>query len=279
MWKAWQIGGEGHPEGGANDTYDSIESAKEFIDGSNAKGEFKESKTKFKEEVHEIRWDYTGRLRDEAQKECDKIADLSNSVDEAWEKVKKSEWKNQIEEVVTFFAIDKGGKRIKADESKTKLKEYTGNDPMIEWFERGITDETILRLIKNGGFDKKGNITIDDIKKLRKDYNSGVEVKLPESKTKKFSKEVLTITEKSKLYFNDKIIEMSPGDKIYKIGSKVCILKEDDYENELSIIKRDNGKYAFVGPIPNDKKELTKEFDDYDDALQMLKKFNIKLTK
>lgn len=141
---------------------------------------------------------------------------------------------------------------------ESKIKEYKSDNPLNEWFERGITDETILRLIKNGGFDKYNNITINDIKKWRKEFNSGGLVKLPESK----NKEVLTISETSKLHFADKIIELEKGDKIYRIGKKICVLKEKEedlfifdingkdsnFKGLYTIINKKNKQAFFVKP-------------------------------
>lgn len=61
-------------------------------------------------------WDYSGKLRSEAQLECDKIINKVNTIEEAWKIVKKSEYRNDIEENVTFFLKDGKGNRIKFEE-------------------------------------------------------------------------------------------------------------------------------------------------------------------
>ena len=53
MWKGWQIGGKGHPEGGANDLFKTEDDVMDFIDMSNARGEFKESR-QYMQELSEL---------------------------------------------------------------------------------------------------------------------------------------------------------------------------------------------------------------------------------
>ncbi len=105
------------------------------------------------------------------------------------------------------------GPKLVYTESK-QLKEYKSDNPIKEWMDENMNDVTILRLLKNGGFDKNNVLTLTNIKKFRKLYDAG-----------KF--------DEIKYWFNyyDKGI----------VESKQ--LKEDNYKQEYYVVFDKNTKY------------------------------------
>lgn len=143
---------------------------------------------------------------------------------------------------IAFFSMGNGwtiANRAEEENGDYKKIAHIGRDRKITWYDNNLPAD-IKKQIEDKAKGKNEPMSASQKDMMIYD----------ESKSK--NKEVLTITEKSKLHFADKIIELEKGDKIYFVNKKLCILKEDDKWMQQAFSKNKGLLHKKLG-VPEDE--------------------------